>query len=243
VKRIFLCLILLCVAAVLVPSSKAQSKLDRTTTIDVSAVAPRDVFASLSRLLGFELAIAPEIQKPVTMHLGNVTVRTALNALSENLGCQWSIAENTLRVEPAGPGKPGPAGIMGGGVGPGQGAGVGSGKGAGADPGRGPGSGVGKVDSMQIWERRTPSNFRFDNASLGSVTDALGKVCDMDIRVDGSDKSRRVTLDLSDRTILSALKVITEQTGLLKPIVISASVSGLDKKMILMVGHPKKTSE
>jgi hypothetical protein len=229
-KRIILCLIVFCVAAALVPSSPAQAKLDRTTTIDVSAVPPRDVFASLSRLLGYELAITPEIKKPVTMHLENVTVRTALTALSENLGCQWSIAGNTLRVQSAGSEKPGPAGIAGGGIGPGRGAGIGSGI----------GSGVGKVNYMQTLECRTPSNFHFDNTSLGSVTDALGKVCDMDIRVDESNKARMVTIDLSNRTILSALKAINEQTGQQRHMIISAGVQGSGKKMMIFIGAPPK---
>jgi hypothetical protein len=204
----------------------------------VSAVPPRDVFVSLSRLLGYELSIAPEIQKPVTMHLENVTVRTALTALSENLGCQWSIAGNTLRVQSAGSEKPGPAGIIGSGIGPGRGAGVGSGSGGGI------GSGVGKVNYMQMLERRTPWNFRFDNASLGSVTDALGKFCDMDIRVDEPAKARIVTIDLSNRTILSALKSIGELSSPQKLMLISSSVSGSGKKMMIFIGAPpKKTSE
>jgi hypothetical protein len=241
-KRIFLYPIVLCLAATMVPSSNAQPKLDRTTTIDVRAVAPRDVFASLSRLLGCELAIAPEIQKPVTMHLENVTVQTALTALSENLACQWSIAGNTLRVRPAGPGKPGPAENVGGGIGPGRGAGVGSGTGAGVGSGRGGGTGggIGKVDFERILECRTPANFRFDNASLSNVTDALGKVCKIDIGVDESNKARIMTIDLSDRTILSALKAINELSSRQKPIVISLGIQGSDKKMLLLARTPKR---
>jgi hypothetical protein len=239
-KRIFLCLIVLGVVAILVPASPAQPKLDRTTTINVSAVAPRDVYASLSRLLGCELAMAPEIQKPVTMHLENVTVSTALTALSENLGCQWSISGNTLRIEPAGSGKPGPVGIVGSGIGPGRGAGIGSGTGAGVGSGRGSGLSVDKVDFWQMMQRKTPANFRFDNATLGSVTDALGKVCDMEIRVDESDKGLMVTIDLSDRKIIEALKAINELSSHQKPIVISTFVSGSNKKISILMGYAKK---
>jgi type II secretory pathway component GspD/PulD (secretin) len=253
-KRIFLCLILLCIAAVLIPSSQAQAKLERTTTIDVSAVTPHDVYGSLSKLLGLELAIAPEIQKPVTMHLENVTVHTALTALSENLGCQWSISGNTLHVQPAGTGKPGWVGIIvdgsgqGTGVGSGTGAGIGSGRGTGVGSGTGVGIGPGRVavvspgrgvagsfdyknDYKQMMACRTPSGFRFNDASLSSVTDALGKACNMNIRVNESDKASKVTIDLSDLKILSALKALSEQTRLQKPI------------MILMGNPPKKASE
>jgi type II secretory pathway component GspD/PulD (secretin) len=220
-KRIFLCLIVFFVAAVLIPSSPAQPKLDRTTTIDVSSVAPRDVFASMSRLLGCELDMAPEIQKPVTMHLENVTVRTALTALSENLGCQWSIAGNTLRVLPTGSGKLGQVGEM-----------------AVMSPGRG--AGVGKADFDKMLGCRTPSNFRFDNTSLGSVMDALGKVCNLDMQVEESEKARMVTMDLSNQKILSALKIIFEQTGPRKPVTITLGGPGSSKKLMLMGTPPKR---
>jgi hypothetical protein len=215
-KRIFLCLIVLCVAAVLVPSLPAQVKLDRITTIDVSATSPHDIYASLSRLLGCELAIAPEIQKPVTMHLENVTVRTALTALSENLECQWSISGNTLRVEQGGSGKPKPAVVV---VNPNV---------------------FKKVDFGQILKRKTPSSFRFDNATLGSVLDALGKAFDITIGIDESDKARIMTIDLSDRTLPLALNAIHERSGMKKPLNISISLPGSDKKMLLLLSPAKK---
>jgi hypothetical protein len=220
-KRIFLCLIVFCIFAVLVPSSLAQPKLDRTTTIDIKAGAPRDVFASLSRLLGCELDMAPEIQKPVTMHLENVTLRTVLTALSENLGCQWSLAGNTLRVQPTGFGKPGRVGGM-----------------AVMSPGRG--TGVGRADFDKMWGCRTPANFRFDNTSLGSVMDALGKVCNMDMQVEESEKARIVTVDLSNQRIPSALKIIFEQTGPQKPVTIILGGPDSSRRIMLMGTPPKK---
>ncbi len=72
-------------------SSAAQPNLDLKTTINVDSATPRDVFESMSKILGCKLVIAPEITQPVTMRLQNVTVRTALTALSESLGCRWGI--------------------------------------------------------------------------------------------------------------------------------------------------------
>jgi type II secretory pathway component GspD/PulD (secretin) len=223
-KRIFLCPIMFCVAAVFIPFSSAQPKLDRTTTIDVSAVIPRDVFASVSRLLGCELDIAPEIQKPVTMHLENVTVRTALTALSENLGCQWSIVGNTLRVRPIGSGKPGQVGGM-----------------AVISPGRS--ASVGKADFDKMQGCITPSNFRFENASLGSVMDALGKVCNIDLQVEESEKAHKVSMDLSNQTFLSAFKIIFEQVGPRKPVTITLGGQGSNKSLMLIGVPPTKASE
>jgi hypothetical protein len=220
-KRIFLCLQLFSAAALLIPFSPAQPKLDRTTTIDVSAAAPRDVFASLSRLLGCELDIASGIQKPVTMHLENVTVRTALTALSENLGCQWSIAGNTLRVQPTGSGKPGQLGGM-----------------AVITPGRS--DFVAKTDYDRIQQCTTPSDFRFENESLGNVLGALGKVCNMDLQIGQPEKAHKVSLDLSNQKLLAALRTIFEQIGPRKPVTITLGGEGSKKSLLLMGTPPEK---
>jgi hypothetical protein len=154
------------------------------------------------------------------MHLENVTVRTALTALSENLGCQWSIAGSTLRVQPTGSGKPGQEGRM-----------------VVMSPGRG--ASVEKADFDKMLGCRTPSHFRFDNTSLGSVMGALGKVCNMDMQVAESEKARMVTIDLSNQKIPSALKIIFEQIGPRKPITITLGGPDSSKKLLL-VGTPPK---
>ena len=48
------------------PYLKAQIKFDQTTTIDVNMLALLGVFEALSRLLGYGLVVAPEIQRPAT---------------------------------------------------------------------------------------------------------------------------------------------------------------------------------
>jgi hypothetical protein len=94
---------------------------------------------------------------------------------------------------------------------------------------------------MQMMECRTPSHFRFDNASLESVTEALGKACNLDIRVDESIKDRIVTIDLSNRKILLAFKAISELGGdPQKPILISVLSSPSDKKVRFLLHLSKK---
>jgi hypothetical protein len=209
-KRIIFCLIILCVTPA--PFLSAQTKLDRITTINVSAAAPRDVYESLARLLGCELAISSEMQKPVTMHLEDVTVRTALTALSENLRCQWSFKGNTLSVEPTGAGKLGAERTDGG----------------------------GKFNPMKKFECKTPSKFRFNNASLDSVTESLGKVCDIDIQFDISDRSHPLTIDLSNRTVFFALKAVNEQLGPHKATIIITGKPQSGKMKIIMKEYSKK---
>ena len=227
-------LAVLWVAAALVPSAPAQPELDRRTTIDVTAAAPRDVYASLCRVLGYELSIAPEVRQPVTMHLENVTIRTALNALSENLGCRWNIAGSKLQVEPARPEKPGRGAVLGG-VSGGVTGGVPGGVAGGAVAGVSGGVARG-IDFKQRLERKTPANFGFLDAPLRSVVEALGMIADLEIEVDDPFDVQHVTVDLSNRTILSALRAIQGETGM----VFVVTFSGADKKMHLKVGLPKQ---
>ena len=244
-KRIAITLAALWIALLLIPSLPAQSKLDRRTTVDVTAAAPRDVYGSLARALGCTLVIAPEIAQPVTMRFENVTIGTALTALSESLGCRWALDGNTLHIEPAGSGEPGPAGVTGGvpggvkgGVSGGVRGGVAGGV-SGGIVGGVPGGGVAGVDFKQRLERKTPANFRFVDVPLRTIMEALGKIADLEIRVDGPSPEH-VTLDLGGRTILSAFKAIQEETGLRTGAVFVASLPGSDKKMQLKVGPGKE---
>jgi type II secretory pathway component GspD/PulD (secretin) len=239
-NRILASLAGLWLAALLIPSSPAQTKLDRRTTIDVTAAAPRDVYGSLARTLGCELILTPEIRQNVTLHLENVTIRTALTALSESVGGQWSMEGNTLRVVPAGSARPGgitggvPGGVKGGVTG-----GVPGGVSGGVVGGV-PGGGSGNVDFKQRLERKTPDNFHFEDRPLRSVMEALGKVADLEVQIEEPAATQRVTLDLSNRTIMAALKTIREQTGMEKAIVLVATIPGSEQRMHLKMGSPKK---
>jgi hypothetical protein len=208
-------------AAVLVPCTPAQPKLDRRTTIEVTAAMPGDVYGALSRVLGYELAIAPEVQQPVTMHLENVTVRTALIALSENLGCRWRIDGNTLRVESAESRNPGSGAVVGG-VPGGVVGGV-------------PGGVIGGVAFKQRLERKTPVDFKFLDTPLPTMIEALGNIAGLEIQVDDPFEIRHVTVDLSSRTVLSALRAIQSEVGTVFVVTFSES----DKKMHLKVSLPK----
>ncbi len=227
-----------------------QPNLDRRTTIDVSAAAPADVYGSIARTLGCELSMSGDTRPLVTMRLINVTVRTALNALSESIGCRWMIDGNTLRVEPAGAGRmPGGGGVVGGVPGGVTGGVVGGVPGGvvGGVPGGvvggvsgGVKGGVGGVDFKQRLERKTPAVFRFDGVPLRTVMDALGKVADLEVRLDEPEASQLVSIDLGDRTVMSALKAIGQQVGLNKAVVFAATAPGSNRKTLLKVGPAKK---
>ncbi len=242
-KRNLVTLPSLALALLFVPCLMAQAKLDRKTTIDVTAAAPEDVYGSLARTIGYDLVLAPEIRQPVTLHLENVTIRTALTALSESLGCRWSLDGNILRVSPTVkvmPGGPsvGVVGGVSGGVTGGVPGGV-SGGVPGGVVGGVPG-GVSGDEFRQRLERKTPADFHFENTPLRSVMKAIGKVAGLEVEVDEPAASQQVTLDLGNRTILAAFKTIRERVGLQKPIVLVATLPGSDQKMHLKMGPPKK---
>jgi hypothetical protein len=221
------------------PCSAEQPNLDRRTTIEVDSASPRDVFGSLARTLGCDLAMAPEIKQPVTMRLTNVTVRTALNAISESIGCHWRVQGTLLQVDLGNAGSGGVVGGVRGGVVGGVPGGVVGGVPGGVVGGV-PGGVVGGVDFKQRLERKTPPNFRFENALIGDVMIALGKIADLETRMEGSAADRRITVDLGDCTVLAAFRIIQQQVGLNQSVVFAASVPGSDQKMLFKLGPQKK---
>ncbi len=62
-------------------------------------------------------------------------------------------------------------------------------------------------------DRKTPGDFRFDNAPVDDVLSALGKILEMEVRVEGLEAGKRVTLDLSNQTVFAALKTLEDQVG------------------------------
>ncbi len=229
----------LILASMLATPAAAQLNLDLRTTIDVNAAAPRDVFSSISKRLGATLVIAPEITHPVTMHVENITVRTALTALSETLACRWIVEGNVLHVETASSVQHGPR-SMPGGIGSGIGGGLGSGIGGGVG-----GSRNWNADIQTRYERRTPAGFRFDDVPLGTIMDELGKVAGMEISVASPDPARHMTIDLSNRSVGEGLRLIAlkakDQMAENKPVVFSITFQGKRKGLVFSAGETSKS--
>jgi hypothetical protein len=228
------------IALALVSPAAAQPNLDLKTTIDVNAVAPGDVFTSISKRLGTKLVIAPEIAHPVTMHLENVTSRAALTALSDTLGCRWIVEGNVLYVEMASSAQHGPSrvpGVMGSGLGGGIGGGIGGGVAGGSKW---------NLDIQRRLESRTPAHFRFDNEPLSAIMNELGNVAGIEISAKNPDAAKRMTIDLSNRPIgealrLIALKATKDQIAENKPVVFSLTLQGKAKGSVFSAGQPSKS--
>jgi hypothetical protein len=232
------------IVAALASPAVAQLNLDLKTTIDVNAAAPRDVLTSISKRLGFKLAMAHEITQPVTMHLENVTMRTALTALSETLGCRWIVEGNVLHVETASSTQHGPSSVPGG-IGSGLGGGVGGGLGSGIGEGVA-GNRNWNADIQTRYERRTPAGFRFGDVPLSTIMNELGKVAGMEISVANPDPARHMTIDLSNRSVgealrLIALKATKDQIAENKPVVFSFTFQGKRKGLVFSAGETSKS--
>jgi hypothetical protein len=102
---------------------------------------------------------------------------------------------------------------------------------------------VAKTDYDRMQRCTTPSDFRFENESLGSVMDALGKICNMDLQIGQPEKAYKVSLDLSNQKFLAALKIIFEQIGPRKPVTITLGGEGSKKSLMLMGTPPTKASK
>jgi outer membrane lipoprotein SlyB len=228
-----------------VAAASAQSKLDRRTTIDVTSAAPRDVYGSLAQTLECKLALPTDLDKPVTMHLENVTVRTALTAISESLGCRWALEGEMLLVRPETldarvggvlGGVPGgvaggvPGGVTGGVVGGVPGGVIG-----------GVPRGLTKAGLMARLERRTPARFRFENTPLREVLAALGSIADMQIDIEEPPGDPvKVNVDLGGRTVMAALKAVQEQAGWTYHVLSIRGADGSNGKLVLKMLRPER---
>jgi hypothetical protein len=94
------------------------------------------------------------------------------------------------------------------------------------------------VDFRERLERKTPAVFRFDSVPLAAVLDDLGKIAELEIQTEGQ-ANRPVTVDLSSRTVLAALKTLQEQAGLAGSIAFVESGPGSTGKARLKISPAK----
>jgi hypothetical protein len=165
----------------------AQAALSSRTSIDVAGAAPQDVFGSLAKTLECSLDLQAEIQTPVTLKVSNISVRTALSVLCETLGCSWSIDGGALRIRTVRTSIGTKVAIIG-------------------VPKNGP-------VLLQKLNRDLGPGQRFENRSVLDVLAALSKTAEMEITTDEPLASRVITVDLSNRSIDTALREILKQAG------------------------------
>lgn len=88
----------LLVAAVAPARGQEEQPLGRRITINVNAVPPRQVLEMIARTMGGRFELDPQVTAPVTIRVVRITIRTALDAVCESVGCRWEYRDDTLRV-------------------------------------------------------------------------------------------------------------------------------------------------
>jgi type II secretory pathway component GspD/PulD (secretin) len=74
----------------------ADSGLNDRISLKVTEADPQDVLQTFGKLLKLPAEIDPAIDKPLSLQVEQVTLRTALNAVCESVGCQWRIEGGKL---------------------------------------------------------------------------------------------------------------------------------------------------
>lgn len=86
----------------LLPASTtaAREPLADRISLELEKASAREVFASLEQMIG--LPVDSSCEGAVTIRLENVSVRTALTALTESLGCAWQVEAGRIVVRDGG---------------------------------------------------------------------------------------------------------------------------------------------
>jgi len=81
----------LCVAVSTAPVFAATSSpvLQERIDLDLEDASAKDILTMFAQVTGAELELDPAVTGTVTITLHNVTVRTALTAVCEGIGCRW----------------------------------------------------------------------------------------------------------------------------------------------------------
>ena len=93
-KNVFSTALLLLTAAAVLAD---DSRLDDRINLNLRDAAATQVLKSFEQVLSVGVEIDPQISASVSLQLGNVSVRTTLNALCESIGCEWTLKDGTLR--------------------------------------------------------------------------------------------------------------------------------------------------
>jgi type II secretory pathway component GspD/PulD (secretin) len=185
-------------AVVAAAPSFAQDTLAKKVTIDVNAATPASVFKAVATASGanFTVTVDPAVIDPVDITIRNVTVKTALNAICESIGCRWTLTGSTLVVTPS-------AGLMIGVVTP---------------PGSGPDAAKSKAAAartqvvLDALKQKLPADLNFQNAPFDVVDARLSEVLKMKVELVCMHPSvKTITLDFGGRTLQSALQALGQQ--------------------------------
>jgi len=79
-------------------AAQAKDLARERVTLTFNKVPAADVFRPLAKSLGYELHLDPDLRELLTIHVENVTARTALTAICESIGCRWEQHEKQIWI-------------------------------------------------------------------------------------------------------------------------------------------------
>jgi hypothetical protein len=173
----------------------AQDATAKKVTLDLNGVAPAGAFKAVADAIGVSVTVDAEVTGPVDITVRNVSARTALNAVCESIGCQWTLTGNSLVVKPLTTVKVGI--VM---------------RGERGDP-------VDKTKAtaraqvvLATFKQKLPPDMNFENAPLDVVNKRLSEALNMNVQLTCKDASvQTLTLDFSNRTLQEALTSLGER--------------------------------
>jgi hypothetical protein len=195
-----LCAVLLplLIVAPAAPAS-AQDALTKKVTLDVNAAAPASVFKAVASASGasFTVTVDPAVTEPVDISVRNVSVKTALNAICESIGCQWTLSGNVLVVKPL---TSFAIGVVQQDV-----------RGAAVDKEKASARAQVVLNALK---QKLPADMTFENAPLGEVSKRLSEVLKMNVQISCKNPGvQTLTMDFGNLTLQAALQAIGVRLG------------------------------
>jgi len=186
-----------CAAAIAVTA--AQSGLDRRISLDFNDAAPEVVFRAVTDAIRCTLDIDPAVRQKVTIRLDRVTVKLALDAACESIGCRWTFDGRQLTVLPLAPRPPAVGGVAG-------------------------DSGVLRA----ALARPLPAGLRFERQPVGAALERVARAAGpgFDFRIEGAQARIPVTADVSGRPPVEAAQALVAAAGLKADFPIKSRVAG-----------------
>ncbi|HEV3075262.1 MAG TPA: hypothetical protein VHB47_12645 [Thermoanaerobaculia bacterium] len=86
----------------------AEIHLDNRIDLNVTDADVGKLFQTVGKLTGARVDLDPRFQtaRTISIRIDNVTLRTALTAICESLGCRWRTRDGAIFVEPVRTGDP-----------------------------------------------------------------------------------------------------------------------------------------
>ena len=179
----------------------AQDATAKKVTLDLNGVAPAAAFKAVAEAMGVSVTVDAAVTDPVDITVRNVSARTALNAVCESIGCQWTLTGTTLAVKPLTFAK---VGVV-----------MRGERGATVDKTKAKARAQVVLDALK---QKLPADLKFENAPLADVYARLSEALKMKVELSSWDPGvKTISLDFGGLTLQSALQALGEQEGAKAP--------------------------